>query len=162
MQRATGSWKLTVALGGGLAALALHGTEAAAASGETVAHPFEVRITTSPKAQAKLRSLGEKVKILAFYAGPPVPAKKKLAIEGEIVVGAEENVTLPLEGGTARLKGEMSREKLGWVTAPALLINVVSARLKHPDNLLACDLFSDTIEVARKRPIELHCKLIEE
>lgn len=136
--------------------------EAADASSARVAHPFDIQVSTSPKAQAKLRKIDEKVKIIAVYSGEPVPAKAKLASEvGEIGLGDEEAV-LPLNGGNARLKGELPRKKLGWVKQPRLLINVVSARRSFPDNLLDCELFDDQLELAQKRSIEIHCKLIGE
>ncbi len=134
----------------------------AAASGASGPFPVDVQVTVSPNAQGKLEKIGEKIKILAVYAGEPVPAKKKLANEvGEIGLGDEELV-LPLMGGNARLKGKLPREKLGWVTKPRLLINVVSARTRFPDNLLDCTLFDNDLELALKRPIEIHCKLIGE
>ena len=138
------------------------GPAVAVAQGATAAYPFDIQVTVSTKAQAKLRKIDEKVKIIAVYTGDPAPGKEKLANEvGEIGLGDEEAV-LPLNGGNARLKAELPRKKLVLVKAPDLLINVVSARKSFPDNLLDCELFDDALEKARARPVEIHCKLIGE
>ncbi|MFC3693730.1 hypothetical protein ACFOWB_16040 [Chenggangzhangella methanolivorans] len=127
-----------------------------------VAHSFEAQIFMSAKAQARLKKIGEKVKVAAYYSGEPVPSKRKLANEvGEISLGDEE-VVLPPEGGAARMKGEMPAKKIGWVKEPMVLLNIFSARLAHQDNLLNCGIFQDSIKRAQTQPIVITCKLIDE
>lgn len=148
--------------GGGASAAAPKGDATAEASPKAAASPYEVQVYMSAKAQSRLNKIGEKVKVAAYYSGEPVPAKQKAANEvGEISLGDEE-IVLPAEGGNARLKGELQPKKLGWVKEPQVLINIYSARLAHQDNLLNCGLFQDTLKLARKQPIVITCKLIDE
>jgi hypothetical protein len=43
-----------------------------------------------------------------------------------------------------------------------VLVNVVSARLSSPDNLLACGVLEDSLAKARAKPIAIFCKTLDE
>lgn len=132
-------------------------------AGSTDRHPYDVQVTTSQKAQARMRAKKVTVKVAAFYSGPPISSKLSMANEvGEIVLGYEASL-VPVEGGSVTMKGAVSRQKWGWVSPPGVLLNVVSSGVDHGgSNLLDCTPFQDSFDVAQKQTIKIHCKLINE
>ncbi|UMY16128.1 hypothetical protein MMB17_15540 [Methylobacterium organophilum] len=158
-----------------LAALTAALTSAAPAAAQTTASPhgFTVQVSLSPKALKKLTDLSESVTVSSFYyyerARKPTRAEIKRAQADGQEPGAYEiagdTVTIPAAGGLAEMPG------FGVNAADAtsidenpikVNINVYSARKAAPDNLLDCDLFSDTVTAARAKPISITCRLIGE
>lgn len=125
---------------------------------------FDVRISLSTKAAAKLAALSEGVIIYASYYGAPVPLAEKHADEvGQIDLGHEEIETQG-KAGTVHITGaKVDHSHLPWIKGPVLLnINVYSARRRGPDNILACDFFDGELRNAVRQPVSLHCSLITE
>ena len=141
----------------------------ATCGGATVEPPagplsFEVRVSFSEKAAAKLAAISEKIFVAASYSGDANAAGKTHRDEiGRIDLGTEK-IEAKGEPGTIRVTGRrIERRRLAWVDGPVLLnVNIYSARLRGPDNILACDFFDGTVEGARRGPISLHCSLITE
>lgn len=138
-----------------------------AASAETKepAPSFGIAVTLSPAAAKKLVGLKEGIVVSVEYYGDPTKAAAKKADEmGRIALGSEE-VRLDSTGGTASFVGKgFKADRLGWVEGRdgRVNVNVYTARLAHPDNLLDCDYFEDSISVAQGKAIPVACKLIGE
>lgn len=125
---------------------------------------FSVAITLSQKAAEKLAALHENIIVSASYSGDPAPGAEKHADEiGRIPLGIE-NIEAPGKAGSVSVPGtKIKRNRFAWVKGPVLLnVNVYSARHSGPDNILACDFFDGNLEDAVRKPISLHCSLIEE
>lgn len=126
---------------------------------------FAIAVTLSPAAAKKLAGLKEAITVAAYYYGEPTKAAAKKADEiGQIDLGSEE-IRLGSGGGTATFVGKgFKADRLGWVVGREgrVNINVYTARLVHPDNLLDCGLFEDTLTVAQGKVIPMTCKLIGE
>ncbi len=126
---------------------------------------FSVDVTLSAKAADLLATKGEKIIVWASWYGDPSPAGKKHVDEmGQVDMG-EEKVQLPSTGGTATLSGKkVAISHIGWVKDQnvQVLVNVYTARLKDPNNLLDCGLFQDSVTLARKGPVAIACKVIGE
>ena len=126
---------------------------------------FSVDVSLSSSAVAKLAALNEKIVISVLWYGEPTRAARKRADEmGQIDLGTEQ-VRLPGSGGRAEITGRSVQVKhIEWVKNRAVLVNVnvFSARLSGPDNLLDCGLFENTVSVARSKPVQIACKLIGE
>jgi hypothetical protein len=125
---------------------------------------FTVEITLSPKASAKLAALHENIIVSASYSGDPAPDAEKHTDEiGSIPLGIE-NIEVPGKAGTVRVPGtKIRRNRFAWIKGPVLLnVNVYSARHSGPDNILNCDFFDGRLENAIRKPVPLHCSLIEE
>jgi len=123
---------------------------------------YSVRITLSETAAAKLASSGEWLHVWAHYFGYPI--KEEDGDEsGEIPLGSEET-DIATAGSVDLGKIDISAAELRKVKggAPTLLINVYTSRKVFEDNLLHCGLFEDLVEVASRKPVEIHCKLIGE
>jgi hypothetical protein len=145
-----------------LVALAIGGPASAAGAGGA---GFTVNVTLSPRAADRLARLGESIELSAYWYGEATKAAKKRADEmGQIYFGQEKRL-LPGSGGTVVFDGaSFDAKKLPWVVGGKAMmnLNVFTARKKHPDNLLTCDLFDDDMALAVAQPIAIHCKLIEE
>ncbi len=126
--------------------------------------PFNVQVTLSPSAAARLSALHEGITVTAYYSGDPAPGFTRHADQmGQINLGAE-HVTIA-GSGTAVLTGSViPATQIGWVKDRAIqvLINVYSTRRSSSNNLLDCGIFEDTAKAAAKAPIQIACKLIGE
>lgn len=125
---------------------------------------FSVEITLSTKAAARLAALHENIIVSADYSGDPAPGAEKHTDEiGRIPLGIE-NIETPGKAATVRVPGtKIKRNRFAWIKGPVLLnVNVYSARRSGPDNILACDFFDGNLEDAIRKPMSLHCSLIEE
>lgn len=151
--------RLLIATLAGFGVAVLAGAVSYAAS---TAHPLTIQVVMSAKAQAKLQAMGEAVKVSAFFDGPPIPAKKKLADDiGRLGIAPNETVILPANGGMASIKAAVSNEKWNWVTERSYLINVTSARrVDREHNLLNCPAADGDLANPPKTPIVIACKLI--
>ncbi len=125
---------------------------------------FDVRISLSAKAAAKLAALSEGIIVSASYSGTPTPSAAKHADEiGQIDLGREE-IEMQGHAGTVHVTGaKVNQKHLPWIEGPVLLnINVYSARHSGQDNILACDFFDGELRNAARQPVSLHCSLIAE
>ncbi len=154
--------------GWALAAVAVAGLVASGVAHAQTKGPapnFAIAVTLSPAAAKRVGGLKEAITVAAYYYGEPTKAAAKKADEvGQIDLGSEE-IRLGSAGGTATFTGKgFKADRLGWVVGREgrVNINVYTARLVHPDNLLDCGLFEDTLAVAQGRTIPMTCKLIGE
>jgi hypothetical protein len=125
---------------------------------------FDVQISLSQKAAAKLNSLSEGIVIAATYFGNPAPgAKTNLNQVGQIDLGGE---TVEISGRPQEVHISSPRIRqsvLSEVQGPVLLnVNVYSARRTGQDNILNCDFFDGNLQEAVHKPVALHCSLLSE
>jgi hypothetical protein len=127
---------------------------------------FDINVTLSKKAAAKLASQKEGIIAFASYYGDPKRGAERHANEiGQIdLTPQDEQVDIPGSGGSAHISGaNIDAKRLDWLAGPAKVnLNVASARKSSSDNLLACDFIDGALVDVRKAPITLHCSLIEE
>lgn len=152
-------WPLLATLGCSI--LYLSGPAVNAAEGTS---SFDVQITLSQKAAAKLASMGEGIVVAATWSGNPAPGAEKQANQvGQIDLGKE---TEEFSGKTqmVRMSGAgFRRELLPEIEGPVQLnVNVYSARRSGPDNILSCESFDGNLQDAVHKPLPLHCSLITE
>lgn len=127
---------------------------------------FDVNVTLSEKALAKLKAQNEGIIVAASYYGDPKPSARKHADEaGRIDLDAgDEKVELPGNGGRATVTGgKVDSTRLAWLSGPVQVnVNVYSARKAGDDNLLSCDFIDGALADVVKTPVTLHCALIDE
>jgi hypothetical protein len=127
---------------------------------------FDINVTLSKKAAAKLASQKEGIVAFASYYGDPKRSAEKHANEiGQIsLTPQDEEVELPGSGGPAHISGaKVDTKRLDWLAGPPKVnLNIASARKSSSDNLLSCDFIDGPLANVRKAPIALHCSLIEE
>lgn len=127
---------------------------------------FDVNITLSIKAAAKLAMSKERIVVLASFYGDPKRSDVKHANEvGQIDLSPkDETVEISGAGGNAHITGAtVEPERLQWLHGPSKVnVNVASARKSNSDNLLDCDFIDGPLADIRKVPVTLHCYLIEE
>ena len=127
--------------------------------------PIRVTVTLSPRALATLRRTHEAIVADASYSGEPNAAGARRVDEiGRIDLGSER-LRLSADGGEVVFTGAtLQARRFAWVKpgTAEVNINVYSARLSGPDNILACDFYQDYLRLTPKIPIVLACKLIVE
>jgi hypothetical protein len=120
-------------------------------------------IKLTPRAAAKLAQLGESITVSAMYEGKPTARHKRKADNmGQIDLG-QDRITVPGKSQRAVVptKG-LKLARLSWIkgSKPRLLINVYTARRKHPDNLLNCGIYEGPLSAVAGKPIPIACDLI--
>jgi hypothetical protein len=126
---------------------------------------LSAHVSLSKKAAALLIAKREKIIVLAEWFGDPTKAGQKYANEsGQISLGAED-IQIPGSGGEARFTGrEVNLSLVKWVKNREVQveINTYTARLSGPKNLIECNFYAGPISETRKKPIQIHCTLINE
>ena len=125
---------------------------------------IDVAVSLSRAAAQRLAAEGEGMVVAAYYYGEPTAAGQAHVDEiGRIDLGSA-TVDLPGRPTTVRIGGsELVRSALRWVKGPVWVnINIWSARLSGPDNILDCDFFDGEIARATAGPVTLRCALIGE
>ena len=126
---------------------------------------FQVVITLSPAAAAKLASTGQTITVPAEFYGNPISEHERMADQGRLDLAPEEDVVLTGAGTASFPTPQIDQSKLSLVEGGQVevAIDVSSGNHTTQDNLLDCDTFMDqTLQVAAASPIQLHCKLIGE
>jgi hypothetical protein len=135
-------------------------------SGPTVdVPPFAIAVKLSPKAEVRLTSLHETVKVIALFDGDPLPGQGKYNPPNrDVFLGSDER----LVDGNRVARFDRTRVPLSdWNRLSDknyfVTINTVSARKIVSDNLLDCaDPISRRIDTFRDRTIEVQCWIIGE
>ncbi|SDO45277.1 YARHG domain-containing protein [Filomicrobium insigne] len=121
---------------------------------------YTVEITLSPKADERLRTSGETIRVWALYYGEAAAGVKGDEM-GEVQLTSE---TVDIKPGEAAHLGGMrvANEDLKKIVGqrPMLLINVYTSRKVFSDNILDCGIYQD--EAAKAGNVALSCKLIGE
>ncbi|TIO06832.1 hypothetical protein [Mesorhizobium sp.] len=127
---------------------------------------FDVTVTLSKKAAAKLAAEKEGIVVFVDYYGDPKRSAERHANEiGQIDLEQQnEEVAIPGTGGHAHISGaKIDTKRLDWLAGPPKVnLNVASARKSSSDNLLGCDFIDGPLSAVQKQPVTLHCALIEE
>ncbi len=125
-------------------------------------YAFDIALTLSPAAAAKLARIHEKVEVAAMYSGAPRTPKSTMADDdGQVDLGADRPQFEPVSA-TVHIPGTgLKTANLQDINGdPIVLVNVYTARKADKDNLLDCGIFEDTIRKAQAQPVQIACKLI--
>ncbi len=123
---------------------------------------FDIALSLSPAAKAKLERIHEKIEAGAYYYGMPnAEGKKHADEEGQIDLGSDKPQADP-DATTIHVSGaSFDTAKLSELDGdPLVLVNVYTARKAAKDNLLDCGIFEDTVRKAKVAPVNIACKLI--
>lgn len=135
--------------------------------GETTPAPqtadiaFNLAVSFSDAAKAKIAGLNERVIVNAMYYGEPMegvetePGGFNLGEEVQEIMAEDQTVPFTGTYRTDVGAGQM-------VGAPRVLVNVYTARKVAEDNLLDCGILDDALPNAATYVGQIQCKLIEE
>jgi hypothetical protein len=130
----------------------------------TSALPFRLDVSFSPAAAGQLEALAERVVIDAYYYGTPKPGFEPDE-PGDVGVDLGDEV-LEVDAGnrSVTLNGRFSPVQLAREVSgePRVLVNVYSARLSGPDNLLSCGIVDEALPLLAETGASIACSLIEE
>lgn len=119
-----------------------------------------LHITFDAAAATKLQEAGEMVVVSSYYWGDPVAGSFLPVNEmGQLYLGGEQATIWPHEQ-TITIGGSLGGAPVGNVEAPMVNVNVYSARISAPDNLLDCSLVDGPSDALSKATQEITCKLI--
>ena len=149
-----------------LAAALLTAGLASAAQAQAVTGPsFQVALTLSPAAAARLANPRETVIVDVEFYGVPASEKLRMADQGRLDLATEQKIEVA-GAGVVRIAGPVyDQSKLRSVEGGQLDVSVdgYSGRRSSPDNILMCDDTDDLgIQTAASHPVQLHCKLLTE
>ena len=125
---------------------------------------FDVNIVLTEKAAATLQARSESMILLVDYYGWPRKSAEKHADEiGQIGFGPTRRIGVSGKAGRYHVPGEaLDPKRLAWLDGPVLVnVNIASARLSGPDNLLSCEIIDMPLSQAARTANTLHCGLIE-
>lgn len=125
---------------------------------------FDIRISLSKKAAAKLQSTNKGITVMASYYGSPRKSARRRVNEiGLIDLGLD---TIDRSGGPGLVHitgNTIAAERLEWIQGPAKVnVNILSSRKGDENNILNCDFIDGDVAAIKESPVELHCSLIEE
>ncbi len=131
--------------------------------GDPVRTPaFEVALTFTPDAAAKLSGMDERVVIDAMFYGIAKDSSSAGDQTGQVDLGAKEIEVQAIDQTVSVSAPPFMPGPMSEITQEGarLLINVYSARRAAEDNLLACGIFDDGVGAIPETPIAIHCELI--
>lgn len=136
---------------------------APAPAGDPVRTPaFEVALTFTPDAAAKLSGMDERVVIDTMFYGVAREGSSASNEIGQVDLGAKEIEVQAVDQTVSVSPPPFMPGPMSEITddGPRLLINVYSARRAAEDNLLSCGIFDDGVGAIPATPIAIHCELI--
>jgi len=138
---------------------------AAAAAGGPSTFGFSIRVAFDAATQTRLEALNENVTVsVAFYGEPTAAAAPRYADQTPQVVDlGEEVATIGPQTQVVYLSGAVvNTSLLGDVEGPVKAnINIYTARMSGPDNLISCPLIDDAIVALKAAEAASACTLIE-
>ena len=134
-----------------------------AAAPKAVSFAYDIALSVTPAAAAKLQARKEKITISAMYYGNVTPATQAMAdpsdgtlhLNTDVVSVDPVSQTVHMTGAgvdPARLKYTVGQK-------PLVQINVFSGPKLTPANLIQCDVFQDYVSSAQAKPLPIHCDL---
>lgn len=141
------------------------GLSTAAQAQTTTGSSFEVAVSLSPAAAARLAATRETVVVDVQFYGVPSSERERMADQGRLELAPEWKTEIA-GAGVVRVPGPtFDRSKLKSVEGGQLDVSVdgYSGRHSGPDNILMCDDADDlSLKVAASGPVRLNCKLLTE
>lgn len=125
---------------------------------------FDVNIVLTARAAETLQARREGMVLLVDYYGWPKKSAEQHADEiGQIGFGPTRRIGVSGKAGSYHVPGEaLDPKRLAWLDGSVLVnVNIASARLSGPDNLLSCDIIDMTLAQVARTANTLRCGLIE-
>lgn len=119
-----------------------------------------LHISFDAASATKLQEAGEMVIVSSYFWGDPVAGNVLPVNEmGQLYLGGEQATVWPQEQ-TVTIGGSLGGAPIGNVAAPMVNVNIYSARITSPDNLLDCGIVDGETDALSKSTQEITCKLI--
>ena len=124
------------------------------------ANSYDVAVTFTPGATARLQALGDKAEVSGYYYGAPTDAVKSLVNEaGEIELGEDQSDIDP-SSQTVHIAGKaIDPVAVTKVAAPGARVRVTVYTVRKTTDLdpLACTSFDDLVATAHAKPVAISC-----
>jgi len=125
---------------------------------------FDIKISLSKKAAAKLQSTNKGITVMAAYYGNPLKSARRHVNEMGMIDLGYEKINRSGNPGLVHVTGNtIAAERLEWIQGSAKVnVNILSSRKGDENNILNCDFIDGDVAAIKESPVELHCSLIEE
>ena len=140
-------------------------TSSAAASTTSVAavdtpYAYDVALTFTPAATARMHALSEQVTLNATYYGDATPGASGATPAGQLMLGSDSK-SVDATTQTVHITGQgFDTSHLTSLSgAPSMLITVAS-NAGSANNVLNCDLFQDKVSAGQGHAIALSCDAV--
>ncbi|MDB5438646.1 MAG: hypothetical protein JWM33_1073 [Caulobacteraceae bacterium] len=133
---------------------------AAEASAPT-AYGYDIKLSFSPEAAARMKGLNQKITIGNEFYGDATPAAKAKADKGGQLEMGMENTEVEAVDQTVHVTAKtLNLAALPDIIdqKPSVLITVASG--PNGANQLSCGVFQDHISVAQTQPVDMHCEAV--
>ncbi|WP_044548578.1 hypothetical protein [Mesorhizobium japonicum] len=158
---------LAAVVGGSLVQLGPESGKATAATPAATPYGYDVKISFSPEAVERMKSLHRQVALAnTFYgdASPEAIARLKLKPFAQLDIGVE-TIPVGIVDQTVHVTGApVTTKKLADTVdqKPSVLVQIFSGSNTPGanDNQLHCDLFQDQITLAQSQAVDLHCEAV--
>lgn len=121
---------------------------------------YSVAVSFTPAAAEKMKSLGQKATVEAYYYGAPTQAEQsKVNEDGQIDLGMDMN-DIDATDQTVKLSGNgIDQTRLTSLSdgKPSVTVRIYSSATAGTPNQLACTTFNGTVEAARAAPVAIRC-----
>ena len=123
---------------------------------------YAVAVSFTPAAAAKMKTLGQKATVEAYYYGAPTQAEKsKVNEDGQIDLGMDMS-DIDATSQTVKLTGNgIDQTRLSSLSdgKPSVTVRVYSSTTAGTPNQLACTAFNGTVEAAKAAPVAITCDI---
>lgn len=127
-------------------------------AGPTASYSYDVALTFTPAATARLKAKGQKAELSAYYFGAPTDAgKDKVNEAGEIEMG-ENLIAVDGTTQTVHVDANIDAKALGFVAGgqPSVLVTAWLDPTAGA-NALKCTTFKGTVADAKAKPVAVSC-----
>jgi hypothetical protein len=126
---------------------------------------FQVVLSLSPAAAAKLAGNGQTITVSAEFYGNPISERERMADQGRLDLAPGQDVVITGAGTASFTDPSIDQSKLALVEGGQVEVSIQISSGNHTtqDNSLDCDSYDDQpLQAAKASPVQLHCKLIGE
>ncbi len=131
------------------------------AGAPAVTFHYDVALSFTPAAAAKLKTMGQKAEVSGYYFGAPNDAgKEKVNEAGDIELG-ENLIDVDAADQTVPIVANIDAKALAAVEGgqPSVLVSAWLAPTAGVANVLKCTTFKGTGAEAGTKPVDIHCDL---
>jgi hypothetical protein len=123
---------------------------------------YSVAVSFTPAAIERMKTLGQKATVEAYYYGAPTQAEQsKVNEDGQIDLGMDFR-DIDATGQTVKLSGDgIDQARLTSLSdgKPSVTVRVYSSATAGTPNQLACTAFNGTVDTAKAAPVAITCDI---
>ena len=137
--------------------------DAAPVASKAVDFSYDIALTLSPEAEAKMKARGDKLTVETLYYGNVTPKTANMAdpADGTLHLNIDIVEVEPASQTVHMTGAGVDPVKLPHIAGqkPLAMINVYASKGGKKVPTIACGVFQDYVAVAQEKPVALSCDL---